>query len=128
MLVCRKCGQPFMEGFKYHGKLHNRMPALNSGSAKRMLFWLGEPLGHGAVDEEDDDIDIVESDYQSIDINPITGELSSGDASSLRLYQIESKENEETGRFYVPRCPACGGSSGMAGIEVMTVCIQVMRH
>jgi hypothetical protein len=37
-----------------------------------MLFWLGEPLGHGAVDEEeeDDDIDIVESDYQSIDINP----------------------------------------------------------
>jgi ATP-dependent helicase YprA (DUF1998 family) len=118
LLVCRKCGQPYLEGFKYHGKLHNRMPVLNSGSAQRMLFWLGEPLGHSTVDEEDDDTELIESNYQSID--PMTGVLSSEGASSLRLYQIEAKENEETGRHYVSRCPACGGSSGMSGVEVMT--------
>ncbi|OQK17983.1 hypothetical protein AU255_09035 [Methyloprofundus sedimenti] len=120
MLVCRKCGQPYMEGFKYHNKLHNRMPILSSGSAKRMLFWLGEPLGHSTIDEEDDDTELVESENQSIRIDPFTGELSSNEAASLKLYQIASKDDEETGRLYVPRCPACNGSSGMAGAEVMT--------
>ena len=120
MLVCRKCGQPYMEGFKYHNKLHNRMPVLSSGSAKRMLFWLGEPLGHSTIDEEDDDTELVESENQSIRIDPFTGELSSNEATSLKLYQIASKEDEETGRLYVSRCPACNGSSGMAGVEVMT--------
>ena len=122
MLVCRKCGQPYMEGFKYNGKLHNRMPVLGAGNAQRMLFWLGEPLGQGTVDEDDDDIDLVESDSDNkrIDIDPITGELSTEGAANISLYPIEAKVNEETGRLYVSRCPACSGSSGMAGVEVMT--------
>lgn len=120
MLVCRKCGQPYMEGFKYQGKLHNRMPVLSASNVKRMLFWVGEPVGSSTVDECDDDTEIIENESQSITIDPVTGELLTDKKSYLRLYQIESKENEETGRLYVPRCPACNGSSGMAGVEIMT--------
>jgi len=120
MLVCRKCGQPYMEGFKYHNKLHNRMPVLSSGTAQRMLFWLGEPLGRSTIDEEDDDTELIDTEYQSIMIDPFTGEVSTNEATSLKLYQIAAKEDEETGRLYVSRCPACNGSSGMAGVEVMT--------
>lgn len=120
LLVCRKCGQPFIEGFKYHGKLQNRVPVVNSGSAQRMLFWLGQPIGHSTADEEDDDSELIDSNYQTVNIDPVTGEISTDEQVGFKLYQIETKENEETGRSYVSKCPACGGTSGMAGVEVMT--------
>lgn len=120
LLVCRKCGQPFMEGFNYHGKLYNRMPVVSSGNVYRMVFWLGEPIGQSTADEEDDDIELSESNYQSITINPVTGEINPEEGQSLKLYKLETKENDESGHHYVHKCPACGGSSGMAGVEVMT--------
>ena len=60
LLVCRKCGQPFIEGFDHAGMLLPRQPILTSGRAHRKIFWLGQPPGVLANDEADS----VEADRQ----------------------------------------------------------------
>ena len=124
LLVCRKCGQPFIEGFESGGHLLNRMPA-DSSSVTRKVFWLGRPPENPTADESDELEDGAESEAlvdftKRREINPVNGELDSGDAAQVVLYEVPTRRDEESQADFVQKCPACGGSTGTTDMEVIT--------
>lgn len=130
MLVCRKCGQPFIEGFEYEGILHNRQPSLDSGSGVRKIFWLGAPPSACTADESDDE-DIEETtegtekpqDSQkanTVSLNIMTGELDSPGDAGIKLHPVTVVKDDVDQSYYLRKCPACGSSSGSADAEIVT--------
>lgn len=118
LLVCRKCGQPYMEGFEEGGKLHHRRPDMADSKAERRVFWLGKPTDH--VDDEDDEADeAAPNQYVRHWLNPLTGELAAGEGS-IALYAILTDKDEEEKAWYVRKCPACGGRASGADAEIVT--------
>ena len=123
LMVCRKCGQPFIEGFESGGRLLNRAP-LDGGSFTRKVFWLGSPPDCPTVDE-DDDLEDEKSDSTSSsamkwELNPQTGMLYAGEEPKVTLFEVETRQDEEDQASYVRKCPACGGSTGTSDLEVIT--------
>jgi len=118
MLTCRKCGQPYLEGFEEGGHLFNRQPSDRETRAKRRVFWLGTPVGH--VDDEDDEVDAnAPTDYPKYWLDVKTGELAARDGA-VPLYAIQTQHDEQEKAWYVTKCPACGGRSSGADAEVVT--------
>lgn len=118
LLVCRKCGQPYMEGFEEGGRLHHRRPDLADAKAERRVFWLGKPTDH--VDDEEDEADeAAPNQYARHWLNPRTGELAAGEGS-IALYAIQTDKDEEEKAWYVRKCPACGGRASGAEAEIVT--------
>lgn len=118
LLVCRKCGQPYMEGFEEGGRLHHRRPDMADTKAERRVFWLGKPTDH--VDDEDDEADeAAPNQYVCHWLNPLTGELAAGEGS-IALYAIQTDKDEEEKAWYVRKCPACGGRASGADAEIVT--------
>lgn len=118
LLVCRKCGQPYMEGFEEGGRLHHRRPDLADAKAERRVFWLGKPTDH--VDDEEDEADeAAPNQYARHWLNPLTGELAAGEGS-IALYAIQTDKDEEEKAWYVRKCPACGGRASGAEAEIVT--------
>lgn len=118
LLVCRKCGQPYMEGFEEGGRLHHRRPDLADAKAERRVFWLGKPTDH--VDDEEDEADeAAPNQYVRHWLNPLTGQLAAGEGS-IALYAIQTDKDEEEKAWYVRKCPACGGRTSGADAEIVT--------
>jgi len=118
LLVCRKCGQPFMEGFEEGGRLHHRRPDQADANLERRVFWLGRPTGH--VDDEEDEADEAASDqYLRFWLDPLTGVLAAGDGA-IAIYAIQTDKDEEEKTWYVSKCPACGGRVSGAEAEIVT--------
>ena len=74
LLVCRKCGQPFGEGFQDADVL--RPLKLRGQNTTRQVFWLGEPPER-FDDEGDDSGGEPESPGDEWMISPQTGQLNS---------------------------------------------------
>lgn len=122
MLVCRKCGQPYIEGFEAGGRLLNRAP-VEGGSFSRKVFWLGMPPESPTIDESDDLVDEQPpetSSGQKREVNPRTGELDTGETPRVYLTEVETRQDEEDQAIYVQKCAACGGSTGVSDLEVIT--------
>lgn len=118
LLVCRKCGQPYLEGHEEAGKLHPRRPDQLDAKAERRVFWLGQPANH--VDDEEDEVDeAVAAQYPRFWLNPMTGELAAGDMA-IPLYAIQTDKDEEEKAWYVKKCPACGGRASGTDAEILT--------
>lgn len=123
LLVCRKCGQPYLEGFEHQDRLHNRRPLVDEGQIRRHVFWLGKPPAVRTADEEDADSDegnSASSRFKQRTIDPVTGLPPTGGATGVALYEIETVEDEEERARYVTTCPACGGRSSGAEAEIVT--------
>jgi superfamily II DNA or RNA helicase len=125
LMVCRKCGQPFFEGFECQGHLLNRFP-LDNSTSRRKVFWLGSPPEFCTADENDDIEDAGEDHPKGPSrapfrkINPLTGELDGQEGEQITIYEVLTKRDEDDIADYVQKCPACGGSTGMAEQEVIT--------
>jgi len=118
MMVCRKCGQPYLEGFEEAGRLHSRRPDQGENRAERRVYWLGKPSDH--VDDEVDESEETEATpYQKHWLNPLTGELAASDGA-IPLFAIQTEHDEEEKAWYVRQCPACGGHASGAEAEVIT--------
>lgn len=131
MLVCRKCGQPFMEGFEYDSVLHNRQPALDSGSGTRKIFWLGAPPSACTADEsdveeekdentEDNEKKQETSNTDTVTLDLKTGELNIPGDDVIQLFPVTVVKDEDDQSYYLRKCPACGSSSGSADAEIVT--------
>lgn len=121
VLVCRKCGQPYLEGFEHAGTLHARQPLLESGHARRRIFWLGFHADEHTEDESDSNEEsdgIDEQENGPLRIDPKTGQT--GVAGGVLLQPVPDKKDDEENSFYVTRCPACGGRSASTDAEVVT--------
>jgi len=123
LLVCRKCGQPYLEGFEHHERLYNRRPAVDNGQVRRQVFWLGKPPNVLTVDEEDleaGETENAKGQFKSRSIDPRTGQLPTDGAAGIKLYEIETVEDTEERAHYVTHCPACGGRSSGSEAEIIT--------
>jgi DEAD/DEAH box helicase/Helicase conserved C-terminal domain/Domain of unknown function (DUF1998) len=119
MLVCRKCGQPFIEAFEHNGTLLPRQPLLTVGRARRRVYWLGKPSGRRANDEVDSgDTEEPNDGEAPIVIDPETGLI--GAHGGVTLYPVKCKEDEEERLLYVRSCPACGGRAIGTDAEIVT--------
>ncbi|HHL18657.1 MAG TPA: hypothetical protein ENJ33_02865, partial [Thiothrix sp.] len=118
LLVCRKCGQPYIEGFVSGAYLYNRRPQYVTGKVKRHVYWLGLPPDVLTIDEEDERETSEEKTYNKTVIDAATGLIrADGD---LTLYSVETIEDKEEQKSYVRKCPACGGTPGGAQAEIVT--------
>ena len=119
LLVCRKCGQPYVEGFQDGIEL---LPSRRKAPhAERRIFWLGEPSS--SFDDEDDDTGEASATPDDIwQINPQTGEINpaTGPTVALRLVTLAVEDDGGGGGGrYLRKCPACGGTAG-TDAEVVT--------
>lgn len=120
LLTCRKCGQPFLEGWKSENHLHAHRPDSGDGNAERIVFWLGVPF-HGTEDEEDETEDDAQTQdaHSRIHVDLKSGEIRATD-DAVALYPVHTEQDEVERARYVKRCPACGGRSSAADAEVVT--------
>ncbi len=118
LLTCRKCGQPYIEGFEAGGYLHNRQQTDGEAKGERRVFWLGSPVGY--VEDEDDEVEATgPKEFQKFWLDVKTGELAAREGS-IALHAIQTQHDEQEKAWYVKKCPACGGSSSGAEAEVVT--------
>ncbi|QDQ29084.1 DEAD/DEAH box helicase [Chitinimonas arctica] len=117
LMVCRKCGQPYLEAFEEADHLHPRRPDQGESRAERRVYWLGKPSDH-VDDEADEGEEAVTSPYVTW-LNPVTGTLAAGEGA-IPLFAIQTEHDEEEKAWYVRKCPACGGRASGAEAEVIT--------
>ena len=120
LLTCRKCGQPFIEGWRHAGALHTRRPDSTEAGATRMVFWLGQPVS--GTEDEEDETEVGAGGGATANrewMDPKTGELGVGE-DAVALYPVQTEEDEVERAHYVKRCPACGGRSSGSDAEVVT--------
>jgi len=122
LMCCRKCGQPFFEGWKDATHVHPRRPDANDGAAERTVFWLGQPIG-GTEDEEDEsgqETSTVDGgEHERIFVQLKTGEIQASEGA-VALYPVHTEHDDIERARYVKRCPACGGRASGADAEVVT--------
>lgn len=120
LLTCRKCGQPFMEGWKDQSHVHPHRPDTGESGAERVVFWLGAPFT-GTEDEADegDEGQGTDSAHERILVQLKTGAIIATD-DAVPLYPVHTEQDDVERARYVKRCPACGGRSTGADAEVVT--------
>lgn len=118
LLTCRKCGQPYLEGYETAGILHNRQQTDGEARGERRVFWLGTPVGY--VEDEDDEAEETSTkEYKKYWLDVKTGRLAAKDGA-VPLYAIQTQHDEQEKAWYVTKCPACGGKSSGSEAEVVT--------
>jgi len=119
LLTCRRCGQPFLEGWKDQTHIHPHWPDSSESGVERIVFWLGTP-SDGTEDEEDESNDgLVETSRERIFIQLKTGEISST-PDAVALYPVQVEHDDIERARYVKRCPACGARATGADAEIVT--------
>jgi len=122
LLVCRRCGQPFIEGYSDDLRLHHTFRTADPDDHKirREIFWLGQPGKFPLDDETDEEGD--ESTKEYILIEPESGLI--GKQENLfnlsRLYKVKTVQDDVERALYVRKCPACGGRASGAMAEIIT--------
>ena len=121
LLGCRKCGQPFIEGFLKGTKLEP-LPSASGGSVRSVFILPGMNLG--VSDEDDDESELPVNDstapVDAYDISTTTGEISPKDGPRIRLIHADlGKPDEDDGRRYLRKCPCCSATAG-TDAEVVT--------
>jgi ATP-dependent helicase YprA (DUF1998 family) len=110
LLVCRNCGEPYIEAWDDGTTLQPRSDI--SPSAKRRVLRLTAAGTVAGVNEDDE---MVEDDNstQLFDFDPETGALADGPGSAvLSLEPAIIQEDSEERRFYVRKCLSCGATGG----------------
>jgi ATP-dependent helicase YprA (DUF1998 family) len=110
LLICRKCGQPYLEAF-LEGEYLLPRPTGTKPSARRQVFWLGDS-GPEVEDEDDDTADSRGAGDTTWLMNPATGELNPKNGSGVKLRLVELRDDDEGNKGHVRKCPACGGTAG----------------
>ena len=106
LLVCRSCGQPYIEAFDDGQRLAPRL-SRNSQAKRTVLRLTGR--GPAATEEVADEDENTEVEF----LDPRTGEIADGPGDGIVEMQRAVCEDDEYDRkSYVKRCLACGESGG----------------
>lgn len=105
LLVCRKCGQPYVEAFQDGGHLHPSRDL--APDATREIFRLGEQTPE-VEDEDDNESEAARAATDWWEFDPATGQMTSG-TSTVKLAHEPLTADPDTGRRLLPKCRACGG-------------------
>lgn len=111
LLVCRNCGEPYVEGWDDGQALHPR-PDLAQRGIRRVLRLVG--AGQSAFEDDAEEIEAAEA--EEVDLlwfDPKTGDLVDGPSDGiLGLQEAEMVQDTEERRSYVKRCLSCGQKGG----------------
>ncbi len=110
LLLCRNCGEPYVETWDDGQFLHPK----SETNAKRLVLRLnGVPQDQASEYEDDEESaeDDIEPETEYFD--PETGALADGPGLGiLGLLRAEMQDDEEEGRSYVKRCSSCKSPAG----------------
>ena len=106
LLVCRKCGQPYVEGFVVGDRLLPRKP--ENGLATRQVFLLGESRA-AVEDEEDSETEEAATAPDIWEFDPQTGRSGVPSEPTVRLECVPLTTDDDDGRRYLRKCICCGG-------------------
>jgi hypothetical protein len=107
---CTSCARPFIEAWREAGHMLPRPTSSRSG--QRAVFWLGRLEVPETDDEDEDAADpsgnaTATTPYVSIDTS--SGLILGGPRlGSVTLRGVTAEKDDDDGRHYVRRCPACG--------------------
>lgn len=111
LLVCRNCGEPYVEGWDDGHALHPR-PDLAQRGTRRVLRLVG--AGQSAFEDDAEEVEAAEA--EAVDLfwfDPQTGGLIDGPGVGLLgLEEAEMVQDTEERRSYVKRCLSCGHRGG----------------
>jgi hypothetical protein len=132
LLVCRRCGQPFLEGFSSRGYL---FPTTEEGSMQRRIFWLGLAKAK-TLDENDEETEKPQdakptktkgrakargvNEQSTVCLDPVNGSLGASPDKGVKLYEVATHHDEVERKLYVRTCPACGAQAGGSMAEIVT--------
>jgi ATP-dependent helicase YprA (DUF1998 family) len=105
LLVCRKCGQPYLEAFQDSGHLHPTRDL--APNATREIFRLGEQTPE-VEDEEDNESPTANAPTDWWEFDPANGQMTSG-PGTVRLAHEPLTADPDTGQRLLPKCRTCGG-------------------
>lgn len=147
LMVCRRCGQPYIEGFTDNSTLHNTLKEAGlSNRLTRKVYWLGENNQNATQDEIDDESDdeseVLTQEVSTsrntkspkkskkpaeikndLFINPDNGQIVSDHSSMdnrIHLQGINTHKDEVEKKDYVRTCKACGSRASGAMAEIVT--------
>ncbi|MFG6083663.1 DEAD/DEAH box helicase [Paracoccus litorisediminis] len=113
LLVCRNCGEPYIEGWDDGHHLHPRADLAPKG--KRRVLRLVS-AGESAFEDDAEEIAESEAAKDAADLfwfDPQTGEAHGDPADGLLgLEEAEMEEDADERRSYVKRCLSCGQKGG----------------
>ncbi len=116
LLVCRKCGQPYIEGFQDGSRL---LPTRRKAAkSERRVLWLGEP-GLRFDDEDDGDSNETAITDDIWNLNPETGDINPDSGSTIPMQVAPLVADDDSGYRFLRKCPACGGTAG-TDAEIVT--------
>ena len=112
LMRCLSCARPFIEAWQEGGRL---VAKPTTRDAKREVLWFGRLTIAETDDEGEDAGDAVDASgtviapAQVLTIDPIDGRiLGASRSGSIALRCVAIERDDDDGRFYVRRCPACG--------------------
>ena len=113
LLVCRNCGEPYVEGWDDGHQLHPRADLAQKGK-RRVLRLVG--AGESAFEDDAEEVAETDAAKDATDLfwfDPQTGETASAPGEGLLgLEEAEMEEDAEERRSYVKRCLSCGQKGG----------------
>ncbi len=110
LLVCRNCGEPYVEGWDDGAMLHPR-PEISPRSTRRVLRLIS--AGDAATEIDHDDLDNNSEVEGFFEFIADTGELADGpDQCVLSLAEAPMYDDDEERRRYVRKCLSCGARGG----------------
>lgn len=116
LLLCRKCGQPYIEGFQDAARL---LPTRRkAGKSIRQILWLGDP-GVRFDDEEDGDSDETLIAHDVWKLNPENGDINPDSGMTISMRVAPLVADDDSGQRFLRKCPACGGTAG-TDAEIVT--------
>ena len=112
LLVCRNCGEPYIEAWDDGTTLHPRVDLVEGGE-RRVLRLRPEGGVAQDVDPEDED-DQSEADIAGdvIYVDPRNGHLANAGDNAVKLLDLDLEEDKDEQRKYLKKCACCGQRSG----------------
>lgn len=119
LLVCRNCGEPYIEGWDDGTVLHPR-PEISPDAKRRVLRLIR--AGQAATEPDADDLESAADSAPLFDFSVDTGELADGPGHGvISLAAAPMRDDPEERRRYVTRCLSCGATGGRYAEPVTSV-------
>ena len=110
LLVCRNCGEPYVEGWD-DGVMLQARPEISPDARRRVLRLT--QAGEAATELDSDEFETESENEQLFEFFADTGELADGPEDGvLSLSQAPMRDDLEERRSYVQKCLSCGATGG----------------
>lgn len=118
LLVCRNCGEPYVEAWDDGHRLNPKPEANSTRLVLRLNGLSQDEASEYADDEEPPEKEEAEVEY----FDPATGELADGPGDAiLGLLRANMQDDEDDGRRYVKRCSSCRSPAGRYAEPISSV-------